>query len=620
MQASADTARRRALLAVVAFLALAVFGRMLIPAWGPGLLVHRVLGHVPLLAVLMLVAPLAWVYARQGRRRAAAALIAAGMVGLLVYAFARIEAKFPRNQLFTPAAYADAARVLLGRDFVLSRYQPQPFARPPAKNVARARYPVIDLHFHLASLAPDVTPERLVEAMDSVGVEALVNLDGAPHNMDSLMARFRERYPDRFITFANPELRRIRGVGFRESQLAWIERAARNGARGLKVFKVLGLQVKDEYDRLVPVDDPRLDFIWQRATELGWPVMMHIGDPPPFFQPIGPHNERLAELLKYPEWSYYGPDFAPRDSLLAQRERLIARHPGTSFIGAHFGDNAAELDRAAALLERYPNYHVEFSSRLSDLGRQPRRTREFFIRYQDRIMFGSDGGFALGLSGWPVEKFYRRHFEFLETANEMMDYPLAEITRQGDWKISGLELPDTVLRKIYRDNLLRLLPTAEAVRKAVAARAPSATAATAGVVACENRPIEWARAAGEGLTPLPADSGALGTPDYRGDSVQVANYRFREGRDRGVVATGLVRNLSRDTIEIRGFRAEYLSSSGRVVGARECLVRMGYEHCGLGSVNIRWPGYIALHNDTLPPAPDGARTDTARVFWSYCTR
>jgi predicted TIM-barrel fold metal-dependent hydrolase len=620
MQASADAARRRALLAVVAFLALALLGRTLIPAWGPGLLVHRILGHVPILAVLVLVAPLAWVYARKGRRGAAAVVAGAGLLGLALYALARIDTKFPRHQLFSPAAYADAARVVLGRDFVLSKYSPEPFARPPSRSAERAKYPVIDLHFHLGSLAPDVTPERLVQAMDSVGVEAVVNLDGAPKPMDSLMARFRDAYPNRFLTFANPELWRMGSVGFREGQLAWLERAARNGARGIKVFKELGLSLKDEYDRLVPVDDPRLDFIWERATELGWPVLMHLGDPPPFFQPVDQHNERLAELLAHPGWSYYGADFPPRDSLLAQRERLIARHPRTTFIGAHFGDNAADLDGAAELLDRYPNYHVEFASRLSDLGRQPRRTREFFIRYQDRIMFGSDGGYALGRTGWPVERFYRRHFEFLETANEMMDYPLAEITRQGDWKISGLELPDTVLRKIYRENVLRLLPSAEAVRKAAATPAPSAAARAPGALACGGRPVGWARAAGESLTHLPADSGAIGTPDYRGDSVRVGNYRFRVGADRGIVATGLVRNLSGDTIEIRGFRAEYPTPSGAVAGARECLIRMGYEHCGLGSINIRPPGYIALHNDTLPAAPDGARTDTARVFWSYCTR
>ncbi len=617
MQATTDASRRRVLLAVVVFLALALLGRTLIPAWGPGRLVHRVAGHVPLLALLMLAAPLAWAYARQGRRLAAAGVLGVGLMVLALYGVARLEIKFPRHRLFSGAAYLDAGRVLLGRDFVLSQYEPRPMFRPPTRAVERAKYPVIDLHFHLGSLS-GVTPERLVQAMDSVGVEALVNLDGGPGTMDTLMARFRDRYPDRFITFANPELWRMRGVGFQEGQLAWLERAALSGARGIKVFKVLGLHVKDEYDRLVPVDDPRLDFIWERAAELGWPVLMHLGDPPSFFEPIDRYNERLAELIAHPRWSYYGPDFPPRDSLLAQRERLIARHPRTTFIGAHLGDNAADLDRAAELLDRYPNYHVEFSSRLSDLGRQPRRTREFFIRYQDRIMFGSDGGFALGPGGWPVERFYRRHFEFLETANEMMDYPLAEITRQGDWKIAGLELPDSVLRKIYRENVLRLLPSAEAVRKA--ASAPPSPGRTGETSACHGRSWSWARAAGESLTGLPTDSGSLGSPDYGGDRVRVGNYRFRPGANRGIVATGLVRNLSADTIEIRGFRVEYLTPSGTVAGSRECRVRMGYEHCGLGSVNIRWPGYVALHNDTLPPAPDAARTDTARVFWSYCTR
>ena len=333
IQPSAETARRRALIAVLTFLTLALFGKTLVPAWGPGLLVHRLIGHPPLLALVVLVIPLAWMYARQGRRRVAVGLVAAGVAVLAMYAWARIETKFPRHRLLTPSAYADAARVLLGRDFVISRYQPEPFTRPPMTAVSRAKYPVIDAHFHLGSLAPDVTPEQLVEAMDAVGVEAVVNLDGTPALMDTLMARFRDRYPDRFITFANPELRRIRGVGFREGQLAWMERAARNGARGLKVFKVLGLQVKDDHERLVPVDDPRLDFIWERATQLGWPVMMHLGDPPPFFQPIDERNERLAELLAHPDWSYAGPEFPSRDSLLAQRERIHVRAEQDSRLG-----------------------------------------------------------------------------------------------------------------------------------------------------------------------------------------------------------------------------------------------------------------------------------------------
>ena len=131
------------------------------------------------------------------------------------------------------------------------------------------------------------------------------------------------------------------------------------------------------------------------------------------------------------------------------------------------GDNADDLDYAGRLLDTHPNYYMDFSSRVSELGRQPRRTREFFIRYQDRILFGSDGGYALDSGAWPIEKFYRRHFEFLETANEYFDYPLADITRQGEWKVSGLDLPDSVLRKVYRDNARRLLPTAAAVRQAL---------------------------------------------------------------------------------------------------------------------------------------------------------
>jgi hypothetical protein len=171
---------------------------------------------------------------------------------------------------------------------------------------------------------------------------------------------------------------------------------------------------------------------------------------------------------------------------------------------------------------------------------------------------------------------------------------------------------------VYRENLLRLLPSAERVR--AAAMTPRDLATAPGTSACDGRPIRWARAGREELTVLPDDSAETVRPDYGGDRVRVGNYRFIPGVHRGIFATGLMRNASPDTIELRGYRAEYLSPSGEVVGARECRLRMGYEHCGLGSINIRSPGYVALQNDTLPAAPDGARLDTARVFWSYCAR
>jgi predicted TIM-barrel fold metal-dependent hydrolase len=168
-------------------------------------------------------------------------------------------------------------------------------------------------------------------------------------------------------------------------------------------------------------------------------------------------NERYEELKEYPEWSFYGPRFPTKETLLIQRENLLRKHPRTVFIGAHVGDSPENLSYVGYLLDKYPNYYVDISSRLPELGREPFTVRDFFIKYQDRILFGTDGGFALGIDGWSAERFYRTYFEFLETSNEYFEYPLWGINKQGRWRIYGIDLPDEVLEKIYHKNAAKIL-------------------------------------------------------------------------------------------------------------------------------------------------------------------
>jgi predicted TIM-barrel fold metal-dependent hydrolase len=253
-------------------------------------------------------------------------------------------------------------------------------------------------------------------------------------------------------------------------QVKWIHEAVRLGAQGVKISKSLGMGQVDRDGHLIAIDDPRLEPIWAKAGELGLPVLIHTADPEAFFHKPDGRNERYEEILGSPEWSRYGKP-PSREELFAQRERLLARHPEVNFIGAHFGMQEDDLAQAAALLDRIPNYYVDTAAVVHALGRQPFTAREFFIRYQDRILFGTDGGFGLVAEGpgWTPERLFRSYFEFLETRNEYVEYPLWGTHNQGRWRVYGLDLPDEVLAKVYAGNAERLIPS----RTAVAARLAS---------------------------------------------------------------------------------------------------------------------------------------------------
>jgi predicted TIM-barrel fold metal-dependent hydrolase len=227
-----------------------------------------------------------------------------------------------------------------------------------------------------------------------------------------------------------------------------IDRLVKHGIVGFKFWKDLGLSVRDASGELIRVDDERLAAIFDRFGELGIPVMVHIGDPEAFFLPIDAHNERYEELAAHPDWSFYGAQYG-KDELLKQRDTVFRRHPKTTFVGAHIAENSEDLARVSAMLEDCPNVMVDISARASELGRQPYSARRFFLRYADRILFGADLV--------PEVEMYRLYYRFLETDDEYFDYP-THASRQGRWNICGLYLPEDVLRKIYRENALRLLP------------------------------------------------------------------------------------------------------------------------------------------------------------------
>ena len=356
-----------------------------------------------------------------------------------------LRALLPAAVLVALGAVPGPAQDLLLRDF-----RPRSMLRVPAHEVLRARFPAVDFHNHAGDAherGRSLPPAELVALMDRLNLRTLVILTGAWG--DRLQRVIDERvkpYPGRFVVFTEPDWSRIDEPDFGERMAAQVRDAVARGARGLKVKKELGLRVRDRGGRLVTVDDPRLDPMWAECGRLGIPVAIHVSDPDAFFEPVDAANERYDELMEHPDWSFHGPGFPSKASILEARDRVFARHPGTTFVALHVANRPEDLDAAGAVLDRHPNVLTETGARQAELGRQPRRARELFLKHQDRILFGTDHA--------PSEGMYRNWFRWLETADEHFDYWNAPA--QGRWKIYGLDLPPEVLEKVYRGNAERL--------------------------------------------------------------------------------------------------------------------------------------------------------------------
>lgn len=333
-------------------------------------------------------------------------------------------------------------------DLRLLDWQPQSQMVVKETKIIKPKFPVIDIHNHLRDL--DKT-EYYLRQMDEAGVWMCVGLDGLSEN-DFYKEHLRVSHSvsrERFHIYFNPDFSKIDEPDFGRREAAKLEEAVKMGVRGLKIFKALGLTIKDKSGKIVPVDDPRIDPIWAKCGELGIPVMIHVSDPKAFHAgPVDRYNERYDELAGNPEWSFYGDAFPSKEEILEQRNRVMARHPGTIFIGAHMGNLPEELGRVAMWLEQYPNFYVDITARISELGRQPYTARRFFIKYQDRILFGTDTR--------PDVEAYRVCYRFLETDDEYFD-PTPAHKQQGRWMIYGLYLPDEVLEKVYNKNALKIM-------------------------------------------------------------------------------------------------------------------------------------------------------------------
>jgi predicted TIM-barrel fold metal-dependent hydrolase len=359
---------------------------------------------------------------------------------------ARGQQTQPKEQIgYGAAPDAEQKKTLLLRDF-----HPAQMLHTPVHNVDKAKYYVIDVHNHVndaQGIDQHMPPEQVVKVMDDTNVRTVVILTGMwgdklQHVIDEMV----KPYPGRFIVFEQINFSKIDDPNFSQEMVAQLDDSVRRGARGLKQLKDLGLTDRDKSGKLITIDDPRLDPIWEEAGRVGIPVSIHTSDPEAFFHTTDNKNERYEELTEHPDWSFYGPQFPAKEELLAQRDRMFAKHPNTTFVALHMANWPENLDYVSRLLDRLPNVLVEFGAREAELGREPRRAREFFLKYQDRIMFGTDNEVA--------EPMYRNHFRWLETGDESFDY--WGYPGQGRWKIYGLNLPDDVLEKIYHKNAERM--------------------------------------------------------------------------------------------------------------------------------------------------------------------
>jgi uncharacterized protein len=360
--------------------------------------------------------------------------------------------------LFIKIIFPQADTLMIFED-----YNPPSSLVVPQHPLTNAKYPFIDVHNHQWNMSKENIAKTIAE-MDKLNMAVMVNLSGRgftrvetePGKFEYRMkdSKFfkesikivNEQSPNRFITFTNIDFYGFGENGWIERTLKELEDDVKSGANGLKIYKNLGLTLKDNKGNRVPTDDNRLDPIWQKCGELGIPVLIHTGEPFQFWQPKDKNNERWLELKQKPNRYRDPKKYPPWEQVMEEQHNVFRKHPKTIFINAHLGWLGNDLAKLGELMDELPNMYTEIGAVLAELGRQPRFARKWFIKYQDRIMFGKDS--------WNPEEYYV-YFRVLETADEYFDYYRK---RHAFWKMYGLDLPDEVLKKIYYKNALRIIP------------------------------------------------------------------------------------------------------------------------------------------------------------------
>ncbi len=343
----------------------------------------------------------------------------------------------------------------VAQEMSFENYNPPSSLKVPEHPVTRAKFPFIDIHSHQGGVNEEKI-DRLTSEMDEINMAIMINLSGRGFGQGNsnaqqeyikgMMNEFKTHAPGRFMVFTNLNFNGFGTPEWTALAVKELEEDVQAGAVGLKIYKSLGLNSKDNSGKRIPVDHPDLDHVWKKAGELGIPVLIHSADPAQFWQPMDSTNERWLELKLNPNRKRSDTDPAPFAQIIAEQHNVFAKHPKTTFINAHMGWMANDLDAAGAHLDKYPNVNYEIGAIIAELGRQPRRAKEFFLKYQDRILFGKDA--------YNKEEFYT-YFRVLETEDEYFPYYKKY---HAYWKMYGLGLPDEVLKKVYYKNALRIVP------------------------------------------------------------------------------------------------------------------------------------------------------------------
>jgi predicted TIM-barrel fold metal-dependent hydrolase len=325
-------------------------------------------------------------------------------------------------------------------------YNPTSTLVVPQNLVKKAKFPFIDVHGHQYRM-PTQDLSGVIAAMDTLNMGIMVNLSGrSGAQLAQSVKNIRDNYPDRFVVFANVDFGGVGNDDWAEKAGAQLEIDVKNGARGLKIYKSLGLRYKDTDGMRVAVDDKRLDPVWAKCGELGIPVLIHSADPKPFWDEFDKDNERWLELKTHSRRKRSDTDPAPWQQIMDEQTRMFQKHPNTNFISAHMAWSANDLGRLASILDETPNMHVGIGAIIAELGRQPRFAKAFIEKFQDRVLFGKDS--------WRPEEF-PTYFRVLETADEYFPY---HKKYHAFWAMYGLDLSDEVLKKVYYKNALRIVP------------------------------------------------------------------------------------------------------------------------------------------------------------------
>jgi uncharacterized protein len=329
--------------------------------------------------------------------------------------------------------------------------------------VPRSKFPFIDVHNHQWEM-PTQDLSLLLQQMDSLNMVVMVNLSGRSYKLISdyhgkelfsiqdpsylakTMSNVKANAAGRIIVFTNIDFLDIDNPDWTKKTVLQLEKDVKEGANGLKVYKELGLDIKDKNDNRITIDDPRLDAIWEKCGKLKIPVLIHSGEPAPFFDEPDSTNERWLELKLHPDRARPHLAYPSWQQVMTEQHNVFRKHPNTIFIMAHFGWLANNLSALGYLLDSLPNVYTEFAAIMEEIGRQPKNARNFFVKYQDRILFGKDS--------WAVGE-YGFYFRMLETEDEYFE-PLRKY--HAFWYMYGLGLPDDVLKKIYYKNALKIIP------------------------------------------------------------------------------------------------------------------------------------------------------------------